>query len=53
MKYTQIQLLLELVLLKNNYIQKSDWQLIVGLKRLGKKYTEMKGYGKKMQNKHL
>ena len=34
MKYTQIQLLLKLVLVKNIYIQKSDWWLIVELKIL-------------------
>ena len=38
MKYTQIQLVLKLVLVKNNCIQKSDWQLIVELKMFGKKY---------------
>ena len=38
MKYTQIQLVLKLVLVKNNSIQKSDWQLIDELKMFGKKY---------------
>lgn len=50
MEYTQIQILLKLVLLKNNYTQKSDWQLIVGPKRLEKIYIKMEEYGKKMQN---
>ena len=53
MKYAQIQLVLKVVLVKNNYIQKSDRWLIVELKRLDEQYIEMKEYGKKCKINHL
>lgn len=41
MKYKQIQLLLKASLVKDIYKQKSDWYLIIELKMLGEKYTEI------------
>ena len=34
-------------------MQKSDWKLIVELKRLGQKYIELREYGNKCKITHL